>query len=479
MTSPSLLDTGRTHTCGNLKGTDIEEDVCLMGWIDSRRDLGGAVFVDLRDRHGVTQLVFRSDQDTVLLDEAANLRPEDCIGVTGTVKSRGANINKGMKTGEIEIEISRVEVFSRAETPPFEIEEEINTLEPLRLRYRYLDLRRPNMQRMFMLRSKVVRAMRGYLDEESFLEVETPFLIKNTPGGARNFLVPSRLNEGAFYALAESPQLYKQLLMVAGFDRYYQVVRCFRDEDFRGDRQPEFTQVDMEVSFAREDMLYALLEGMMQRVFRDAMGIEIPVPFPRMTYAESMDRYGTDKPDLRFDLCLTDLSDLCVESGFRVFDGAVASDGIVKALRLPGRASQLSRKDLDGLPNLVKEVGAKGVAYIKVKEDSSWQGAAGKTVKPDIQAQMSERLGAEPGDVVLFVADSANVVNNALNLLRLHMGRRFELIDADAWRPLWITEFPLLEKSEESGAWVACHHPFTAPLPEDLPLLETERRGEV
>jgi aspartyl-tRNA synthetase len=331
----SLLGRGRTHTCGQLRGSDVGTPSVLMGWVHTRRDLGGAVFVDLRDRYGVTQLVFRSDVDDELKSAAGALRPEDCIAVRGVVKSRGDNINKRMPTGEIEVYVDQIEVFTKAETPPFVIEDNVNASESLRLRYRYLDLRRPALQQVFILRSKVYSAARRFLENERFLEVETPFLIKNTPGGARNFLVPSRLTPQTFYALAESPQLFKQLLMVAGMDRYFQIVRCFRDEDFRGDRQPEFTQVDVELSFAREEMVYELLEGLFCQIFEATLGVELSRPFPHLTYDEALERYGSDKPDLRFGLELTPLSELAAGCGFRVFEG-VAESGMLKGLRLPG-----------------------------------------------------------------------------------------------------------------------------------------------
>ncbi|MCK5798737.1 MAG: aspartate--tRNA ligase, partial [Deltaproteobacteria bacterium] len=366
--------------------------------------------------------VCRSDRDAALAAAAADLKPEYCVGIAGTIRSRGDNVNAKMPTGEIEIEVEHIEVFSESATPPFVIQDDVDAKEALRLRYRYLDLRRPALQKTLITRSKVTQAIRAYLTDEDFLEVETPFLIKNTPGGARNFLVPSRHTEHAFYALAESPQLYKQLLMVAGMDRYFQIVRCFRDEDFRGDRQPEFTQIDIELSFAREEMIYALLEGMMTTLFEKILETKIEMPFPRMTYDEALARFGSDKPDLRFGLELSTLTDLSKECGFRVFDGAVAAGGIVKALRLPGHAADLSRKDLDGLNDRVKPVGAKGVAWIKVKPDGAWQGAAGKALTEEARAASTERLACEPGDCVLFVADSENVVNNALNTLRLHFG---------------------------------------------------------
>ena len=320
--------------------------------------------------------------------------------------------------------------------------------------------------------------MRRYLDDQGFLELETPFMIRNTPGGARNFLVPSRQSAHSVYALAESPQLFKQLFMVAGFDRYYQIVRCFRDEDLRGDRQPEFTQIDIEASFIDEETIYTLVEGLMQAVFQQVLGKTLEAPFPRLTFKEAMDRYGTDKPDLRYGLPLAEITDLCPGCGFRVFEGAAAAGDMVKALRLPGRADQMSRKDLDGLTVLVKPVGAKGVAYIKVKEELAWQGSIAKLFTDEARAAVNARVGAEVGDVILFVADTPAVTNTALSTLRTEMGRRFGLIDDSAWSPLWVTEFPVFEVSEESGEWVACHHPFTSPMPEDLELIDGERRGE-
>ena len=469
----------RTHTCGMLRKADVGQRVTLTGWVRGRRDLGGAVFIDLRDRHGLTQVVFRQDLDQEIHGRATELRPEFCVGVQGTVESRGENTNEHMPTGEVEIIASNLWIFSPAETPPFEVEDQIDTREELRMQYRYLDLRRPLMQQNFMLRSRTCNAIRSYLDGEEFIELETPFMIRNTPGGARNFLTPSRINKHAFYALAESPQLFKQLFMVAGFDRYFQIVRCFRDEDYRGDRQPEFTQVDMEMSFVDEEDIYRMMEGLMRGIFGRALGKELPVPFPRLSYDRALELYGSDKPDLRFGLPLADISDICQGCGFRIFEGAVAGGGLVKVLRLPGRAAELSRKDLDGLGALVKPVGAKGVAWVKVNQGGAWTGSVAKALSGDARAQINARAEAGEGDLLLFGADREVVVNNALSTLRLHMGERFGLIDADAWSPLWITDFPLLEKSEETGQWVACHHPFTAPRPEDLDLLETEQRGQV
>jgi aspartyl-tRNA synthetase len=468
----------RTHTCGALRGADVGGEAVVMGWVHNRRDHGGAIFIDLRDRYGLTQVVFRPDVCPEAHKQAGELRPEFCIAVTGRVDSRGENVNDKLPTGEIEISGTLLQIFSRAETPPFEIQDGIETKESIRLQYRYLDLRRPEVQRRFALRSRSCSVIRTHLEQQGFLELETPFMIKNTPGGARNFLVPSRLNPHQFYALAESPQLFKQLFMVAGFDRYFQIVRCFRDEDLRGDRQPEFTQIDLELSFVQEEQIYTIVEGLMRRLFSEILEVELPERFERLSYDDALARYGTDKPDLRFDLPLVDLTDLAGSCGFRVFEGAVAAGGIVKALLLPGRAKDLSRKDLDNLPELVKPVGAKGVAYIRMQEGGKWQAPFAKAFSEADKQAFTERIGAKPGDLVLFIADKPLITNNALSTLRLEMAARFDMIDKQAWRPVWITEFPLFEVSEESGAWVACHHPFTSPRSQDLELINTDRRGE-
>jgi aspartyl-tRNA synthetase len=470
----------RTHTCGELRGSHEGVKAILTGWVQGRRDLGGAIFIDLRDRYGLTQVVFRQDLDPELHARAEELRPEFCIGLQGTVQSRGDNVNPRMPTGEIEVIASDLCIFSRSETPPFEIQDDISAREELRLQHRYLDLRRPALQRNFMLRSRTTAAVRSFMDNQGFLELETPFMIRNTPGGARNFLVPSRLSPRTFYAMAESPQLFKQLFMVAGFDRYFQIVRCFRDEDFRGDRQPEFTQVDIEMSFVDEEDIYFLMEGLMQSVFARVLGVQLETPFPRLTYDQALEVYGTDKPDLRFGLMLTDVSDVCRGCGFRIFEQALADGGIVKVLRLPGRAGELSRKDLDGLAELVKPVGARGVAWAKVQEGRTWKGSVAKALGEEVRRLINSRSGAGEGDVLLFAADRPLVVNNALSTLRLHMGRRFGLLDEEAWKPVWITEFPLLEISDETGQWTACHHPFTSPRPEDLELLEDpDNKGQL
>ncbi len=468
----------RTHTCGELQRLDTGKKVVLSGWVHNRRDHGGAIFIDLRDRYGLTQVVFRPDVSADAHQKASELRSEFCIAVQGQVDDRGENINPKIPTGEIEVSATDLHIFSRSETPPFEIQDNNDTRESIRLRYRYLDLRRPAMQRNFILRSRATSAIRSYLEQQNFLELETPIMVKNTPGGARNFLVPSRLNRHQFYALAESPQLFKQLFMVAGFDRYFQIVRCFRDEDLRGDRQPEFTQIDLEMSFVDEEHIFQVVEGLMEALFAKVLGTSLALPFPRLTYDDALSLYGTDKPDLRFGLCLSDLTDLVRTSGFRIFEEALAMGGIVKALRLPDRAKDLSRKDLDSLPELVKPVGAKGVAYARVQEGGSWQAPFAKAFTDEARCQVNERVGAEPGDVLLFVADKPGITNNALSTIRLFMGEKFGLITAGLWRPAWITEFPLFEISEETGAWVACHHPFTAPRLRDLELLQTDQRGQ-
>jgi aspartyl-tRNA synthetase len=477
--SRSLLEMGRSHNCGVLRKDDVGEQTTLMGWVHNRRDHGGAIFIDLRDRYGVTQIVFRQDANEEAHRLASELRSEFCIAVHGQVECRGENVNPKLPTGTIEVIVDDLEIFSQSETPPFLIEDEIDTGESVRLQYRYLDLRRPSVQKNFLTRSAVSNRVRSFLSEEGYIELETPFLIKNTPGGARNFLVPSRMSSHDFYALAESPQLYKQLFMVAGFDRYFQIVRCFRDEDLRGDRQPEFTQVDIELSFAKEDTLYEMMERMMAAIFKDVLDFDLPTPFPRLTYKEAIARYGSDKPDLRFDLPLTEITDLVGGCGFRIFEGAVESGAIVKALRVPQAAKALSRKVLDSLPELVKPVGAKGVAYARIQEGGTWQAPFAKAMTAESMVAINERVGAEVGDVVLFLADQANIANNALTLLRRDMADRFDLIDKKSWSPVWITEFPLLEKSEETNQWVACHHPFTFPHPEDIELLNTDRQGEI
>jgi aspartyl-tRNA synthetase len=472
----------RTHTCGALRAADAGKEVVLFGWVENRRDHGGVVFIDLRDREGLTQVSFKPEVSKEAHALASELRHEYCLGVRGTVSSRGSNVNPKLATGEIEVDAAQLEIFSRADTPPFQIADEIDTKEELRLKHRYLDLRRRPLQKNFIVRSKLYQAVRRHLSEQRFLEIETPFMVKYTPGGARNFLVPSRLNPHHFYALAESPQIFKQLFMVAGMDRYFQIVRCFRDEDLRLDRQPEFTQIDMEMSFIVEEDIQTVVEGMMASIWRDVLGVEVKTPFQRMSYDEAIAKYGVDKPDLRYGLPLADVTEAVAQSGFRVFDQAVADRGTVKVLRVSAAEAgdKLSRTYLDSLTELVKPYGAKGVAYARVQAGGAWQAGFAKNMTDASRAQVNALTGAAEGDVLIFIADRARVVNTALGGLRGQLAHRLGLLPpagapADkAWRFLWVTDFPLLERNDEDTAWVASHHPFTAPRPQDLEHLESE-----
>ncbi len=473
--SPALLsELKRTHHCSALRIGNLAEEVVLAGWVANRRDHGGRIFIDLRDREGLTQVVFGPDVAEQAHRLAGELRSEFCIGVVGKVVSRvasGGQPNPRLATGEIEVEATRLEIFSRAETPPFPIEDDIDVNEQLRLKYRYLDLRRPALQKNFLLRSRLCQAIRSYFHAHRFVELETPFMVKYTPGGARNFLVPSRLNPGRFYALAESPQIFKQLFMVAGFERYFQIVRCFRDEDLRLDRQPEFTQIDVEMSFVVEEDVYGLMEGLVAATWQEVLGVELRLPFPRIPYDVAMARYGVDKPDLRFELPLGEVTEEVKGSGFRVFDSVVDSGGIVKALRISKGEAQdaLSRSFLDSLTEFVKPTGAKGVAFARLLDDGNWQAPFAKAFSEAARTRVNTKLGAQPGDVLLFVADKAKVANVAMGQLRLHLGQKLGLIQP-GWRFAWVTDFPMFEQNEQGG-WVAAHHPFTSPQPEDLPYL--------
>ncbi|MFH0903548.1 MAG: aspartate--tRNA ligase [Pseudomonadota bacterium] len=462
----------RTHSCGELRAADLGKEVVLCGWVWSRRDHGGCVFIDLRDRSGITQVVFRPDVDAGAHALAGELRSEFCIGVIGQVASRGTNVNSKLPTGEIEINASRLEVFSRAETPPFPIDAEIDTNEALRLRYRYLDLRRQPLQRNLMIRSQMYQIAREYFYSKGFLEIETPFMVKYTPGGARNFLVPSRLNPGCFYALAESPQIFKQLFMVAGLERYFQIVRCFRDEDLRLDRQPEFTQIDLELSFAVEEDVQDAVEGMVAALWKGILGIDLPRPFPRMAYDEATERFGTDKPDLRLDLELADVSDQARCSGFQIFEKAVAAGGIVKAMRVPD-GEKLSRSMLDSLTVFAKPYGAKGVAFARVLGGGEWQAPFAKAFTAEARQAINSRLGARTGDVLLFVADRRSIADGAMAAIRLHLGEKLGLSRQHEWRFLWLVDMPLFEKTDD-GSFVAAHHPFTSPRLADLDILESD-----
>lgn len=461
----------KTHSCGQLRAADIGREVVLCGWVDVRRDHGGCVFVDLRDRAGVTQVVFDPQISAEAHELAGSIRSELCIGIVGEVISRGDNKNPRLATGDIEVQSTQLEIFSRADTPPFPIEDDIETNEALRLKHRYLDLRRPEMQRSLRTRSQLTSSVRRYLDAADVWEVETPFMVKYTPGGARNFLVPSRLNPGSFYALAESPQIYKQLLMVAGFERYYQIVRCFRDEDLRLDRQPEFTQIDIELSFVEETDVQNLIEGMMAAIWRDVLRLEIKTPFRRMPYAEAMDKYGVDKPDLRLDLVLADVTEAARGSGFRIFDSAIEAGGIIKCLRVP-EGERLSRSALDALTDFAKPFGVKGVAFARVEADGTWRAPFAKAFSDDARGRVNERAGASPGDVLLFVADKPKVANTCMGAIRLHIGEKLGLIREGEWQFLWLTDPPLFEAAED-GSLASAHHPFTSPRVKDEALLET------
>ncbi len=467
--SEFLATHSRTHSCGQLRAGDVGQHVVLTGWVKTYRDHGNCVFIDLRDRDGVTQLVFDPSFDKAAHEVARDLRSEWCIGITGEVRSRGGNANDKLATGAIEVWVKAIEVFSKAETPPFPIEDQIDTNDSLRLKYRYLDLRRPKLQRNMMMRSAITRVTRDYLSKNGFLEMETPFMVKYTPGGARNFLVPSRLNPGQFYALAESPQIFKQLLMVAGYERYFQITRCFRDEDLRLDRQPEFTQIDIEMSFVNEQILQDTMEGLISTLWKEVLGVEIKLPMRRMPYAEAMEKYGVDKPDLRCDLVLCDVTEAAKNCGFRVFESVVQSGGIVKCLRVPGPAEKLPRSILDGLNDFAKSFGAKA-AWARVQEGGQWQGLKGFT--DESRAQIGALAKAEVGDTLIFVADKAKVANATLGAIRIHyIGEKLGLIRKGEWQFMWLTDPPLFEI--EDGEVAAAHHPFTSPRVQDEELLET------
>jgi aspartyl-tRNA synthetase len=467
-----LSEHKKTHSCGALRAADVGSSVVLTGWVDTRRDHGGCVFVDLRDRDGLTQVVFDPSVDAAAHGLAGDLRGEFCIGVVGEVISRGGNVNPRLPTGEIEVRASQLEIFSRADTPPFPLDDSTDTNEALRLKYRYLDLRRGPLQNNLRVRSKISEVARGYLTSNGFTEVETPFLVKYTPGGARNFVVPSRLNPGSFYALAESPQIFKQLLMVAGFERYFQIVRCFRDEDLRLDRQPEFSQIDIEMSFVTEAELQDCIEAMIAGVWQAVKGVELPRPFRRMPYAEAIEKYGVDKPDLRLDLELADVTDAARGSGFRIFDAAIDAGGIVKCLRVP-EGERLSRSALDTLTDFAKPYGVKGVAFARVEAGGAWKAPFAKSFSDSARDAVNAKAGAVAGDVLLFVADRAKVANTCMGAIRLHIGKKLGLIREGEWQFMWLTDPPLFEHADD-GSWVASHHPFTSPRPEDEPYLLSE-----
>ena len=462
----------RSHYCGQLSEEQVGQTVTVMGWVDVYRNLGSLIFIDLRDRYGIIQLSFDTDINQEVFDKAATLRNEYVVAVVGEVVRRSAP-NPKLPTGTIEIKVSELRILSKAETPPFEIKDETDVKDELRLKYRYLDLRRAPMQRNMVLRHKVAKIARDFYDENGFLEIETPMLTKSTPEGARDYLVPSRVHHGKFYALPQSPQQYKQLLMLSGMDRYFQIVKCFRDEDLRADRQPEFTQIDLEMSFVEIDDVISINEQMIARVFRETLGIEIKTPFLRMPYSEAMERFGSDKPDMRFGLELVNISDLVKDCGFGVFAGAVANGGSVRAINIKGGADKLSRKDLDALGEFVKTYRAKGLAWM-VREEGNVRSPIAKFFKEEELTAIFEKTQAKVGDTLVFVADKDCVVFDALGALRCELAKRLGLIDKNKFNLLWVTEFPLLEYSEEEGRYAAKHHPFTAPMDEDLALLDTE-----
>jgi aspartyl-tRNA synthetase len=472
----NLLTRGRTHSCGALRPEEAGSEVVLFGWVHRRRDHGGRIFVDLRDREGLTQVVFGPDIDAAAHMAADKLRSEFCVGIVGRVISRGENTNQNIATGAIEVEANTLEIFSQAETPPISIadDDRIDTGENLRLRYRYLDLRRPSLQQNFITRSKIAFVTRRTMTEQGFLELETPCMVKYTPGGARNFLVPSRLNPGMFYALAESPQIFKQLFMVAGFDRYFQITRCFRDEDLRNDRQPEFTQIDVEMSFATPEMVFGCMEKLVANVWKEVLDIDIPLPLPRLTWAEAMARYGCDKPDRRFGLELHDITEATRNCGFRVFESAPCVKGITVTAH---NAAALTRNQLDKLGEFVKKRengGAKGLAWARVLADGTWQSPIAKNLSPEVTAEIAKQMEANPGDLMLFIADGWHTVHQVLNAVRLELRDQMQLVPADA-KPefLWVTDFPLFE-SREDGTLVAAHHPFTSPRLDQIDLLQTD-----
>jgi len=457
-----LGDMRRTHHCAQLTARDAGSEVVLMGWVQRRRDHGGVIFVDLRDREGITQVVFNPESDPQVHAKAHVLRSEYVIGVRGRVTLRPEGmVNPNLKTGEIEVIVTELRILNSAETPPFLIEDNLEVNEANRLKHRHVDLRRPHVQRNLILRHKASSAVRRYLDGQGFLDIETPFLTRSTPEGARDYLVPSRVNPGQFYALPQSPQLFKQLLMVSGFEKYYQIVRCFRDEDLRADRQPEFTQIDLEMSFVGEEDVMAVSEGMLNYVFKEVIGHEIATPIPRLTYAEAMARYGLDKPDTRFGLELAEVTDIVKGSGFKVFADVAARGGLVKALNAKG-CIDMSRKDIDDLTAFVAVYKAKGLAWIKVREDG-WQSPIAKFFTVQEKAALAARIGMQPGDLVFFVADQPKVTNEALGHLRNHLGRKLGLIDDSLFNFVWITEFPMFEYNEDEKRYEALHHPFTAP----------------
>ena len=461
----------RTHYCGTLRRENIGESVCLMGWVQRARDLGGIIFIDLRDRTGLVQLAFDDTTDRAVFDEAFRTRSEYVVVAKGTVRERSA-INKQIPTGEIEIAVTEYKILSAAETTPFEINDAVKVRDEIALKYRYLDLRRPSLQNNIMMRHEIARVTREYYYENGFIEIETPMMMKATPEGARDYLVPSRIHHGCVYALPQSPQIYKQLLMLSGFDRYIQLARCFRDEDLRADRQPEFTQIDLEMSFVDENDIMEMNEGFIARLFKEVLNVDIQLPLPRLTFKEAMERYGSDKPDTRFGMEITDISDLVKNSGFSVFSGAVANGGSVRAIVAKNAAAKLTRKEIDKLTEHAKGIGAKGLAYIRYVDAKPNCSFAKFMAEGELEAIM-EKIGCTKGDVALIVADKDKVTLPTLGALRLIVGKQLDIIPA-GYNFLWITEFPFFEWDEETQSWAAMHHPFTMPLDECLEYIDSD-----
>ena len=470
----SMKGLKRTHRCAEVTKAEIGSTVTLMGWVQKSRNKGGIVFVDLRDRSGIMQIIFENgDIDAEGFEKAGKLRSEFVIAVTGHVEARSGAVNENLATGEIEIRANSLRVLSESETPPFPIEENSKTREEVRLKYRYLDLRRPDLQKNLILRSKVAVLVRQFLADEGFLEIETPILNKSTPEGARDYLVPSRIHPGSFYALPQSPQIFKQLLMCSGYDRYFQIAKCFRDEDLRADRQPEFTQIDMELSFVDVDDVIDVNERMLAHLFKEVLGVEVQLPIQRMTWKEAMNRFGSDKPDLRFGMELTDVSDVVKDCEFVVFKSALEMGGSVRGINAKGQGN-MPRKKIDKLVEFAKGYGAKGLAYIAIAEDGTRKSSFAKFMTEEEMDALVATMDGKPGDLLLFAADKKKLVYDVLGALRLELAKQMDLLDKNEYRFVWVTEFPLLEWSEEENRFTAMHHPFTMPMDEDIPLLDTD-----
>ena len=464
----------RTCRCGELSGANVGQTVTVMGWVAKQRNKGGIIFVDLRDRSGLLQIIFEEgDCGTENFEKAEKLRSEFVVAITGRVEKRSGAVNENLATGDIEIRAEQIRILSEAQTPPFPIESNSKTKEDIRLKYRYLDLRRPDLQEKIILRSKICAAFRRFLTEEGFLEIETPILCKSTPEGARDYLVPSRVHPGSFYALPQSPQLFKQLLMCSGYDRYFQLARCYRDEDLRADRQPEFTQIDLEMSFVDVDDVIDVNERLLYKLFKELLNVEIPQPIPRMTWQEAMDRYGSDKPDIRFGMELKDVSEVVKDCEFVVFKGALENGGTVRGINAEGQGG-MPRKKIDALVSFAKDYGAKGLAYVAIQEDGTLKSSFAKFMTEEQMAALVAAMDGKPGDLLLFAADKKQVVWAVLGALRLELARQLDLLKKDDFKFLWVTEFPLLEYSEEQGRFVAMHHPFTMPMDEDWHLIDSD-----